>query len=136
MTDKAPPKEKPYQELDEDARKAAAVEHGLKVTWEGKVYQVHFGELSGLDALELRRQTGYTTSELWRTTLMGFIDADTMAIIVWLARRLAGDVVPFVDVATKVKWQAEMLVDLADRTPEAPPPVTDEKTGEAAYPQA
>lgn len=131
-----PAKEKPWQELEEDRRQADATGLGLKVTHDGKVYQFHFGELCGLDALELRRQAGYTTSELFRTASQGFADVDTVAVIVWLSRRLAGDVVPFETVARAVKWQARMVVDLADPVPVAPATVSDAATGEADRPQA
>jgi hypothetical protein len=130
----APPKEKPWQELEEDARQADATGIGLKVTWEGTTYQFHFGELSAFDAAELRRQTGLTTSMLYLQAADS-VDIDTVAAIIWLSRRLAGDTVSYAQVASAVKWQARMTVELADPVPVAPAPVTGE-TGEAEHPQA
>jgi hypothetical protein len=130
-------KEKPWQELEEDKRKSDATDVGIKVTYEGTAYEIHFGELSGLDVRELRRQTGYTTFALLQTVFDGDTDLDIFAAIVWLARRLAGEPVTYEVVAGGMKWgAADKVLRFMDAVPEAPATVSDAVTGEAEHPQA
>lgn len=132
-------KEKPWQELEEDARKAEATDVGVKVTVAGKVYELHFGELTGLDARALRVEVGHTTYGLLNQALGrdGSPDLDTVAAIVWLARRRAGEVaLSYDEVAASVKWGDGNSLELADPVPDAPPEIRDAATGEAEHPQA
>lgn len=132
-------KEKPWQELEEDARKSAATDVGVKATIAGKVYEVHFGELSGLDSRALRRATGYTTYGLLNQALgaAGSPDLDTAAAIAWLARYRAGEMMlTFDEVLAVTRWGDQPIIDMADPVPDAPPEIRDEATGEAEHPQA
>lgn len=130
-------KEKPWQELEEDKRRADATDIGVKVVVDGKVYQVHYGELSGRDARALRMATGYSTHGLLNQALGrdGEPDLDTAAAVVWLARYRAGEVhLTFDEVLGTIRWDDRPVLDLADAVPEAPPEITDEATGEAVSP--
>lgn len=127
-------KEKPWTELEEDKRQADATDVGLKVTASGVVYEIHFGELSGLDVLALRKQTGYTTFNLLQMVFDGQTDVDVFAAIVWLARRAAGEQrLRFEDVAATIKWGAKNSIEFVTAIPEAPASVQVE--GEDPAPQ-
>jgi hypothetical protein len=133
----APPREKPWQELEEDKRKSDATDVGIRVTYEGTAYEIHFGELSGLDVRELRKQTGYTTFGLLNTVFDGNVDIDVLAAIVWLARRMAGETLAYDVVAGGMKWgAADKSIEFMEAVPDAPPVVTDVVSGEAEHPQA
>ena len=140
-TDEQAP-EKPWQELEEDKRLSDATGVGIKVVEAGKVYQVHLGEMSGLDVAELRAQTGLSTSGLLRQAIND-PDIDTIAAVVWLARWLAGDrpaadrPFSFRDVLAGMKWSVDgRSIEFVPAVPHAPPPVSDVATGEADRPEA
>lgn len=133
----APPKEKPWQELEEDQRHADATGIGVKVVVAGRTYQVHFGELTGLDARALRLATGYTTYGLLNQALGrdGQPDIDTAAAIVWLARRRAGEMtLTYDEVLAGITFGDSPLLDLAEAVPEAPAEIQDDASGEAVSP--
>ncbi len=134
-----PVKEKPWQELEEDARKSKATDVGVKVTIAGKIYEIHFGELTGLDSRALRNATGYSTYSLLNQALGrdGPPDLDTAAAVAWLARYRAGEtLLTFDEVLAATRWDDQPAIDLASAVPDAPPEIRDEATGEAEHPQA
>lgn len=132
--DAAPVREKPWQQLEEDKRKAEATDVGVKVTTAGVVYEIHFGELSGLDVRALRKQTGYTTFNLLQLVFDGQTDVDVFAAFVWLARRAGGErELTYEDVAGSVRWGEKNTIEFVDAVPDAPPPVRVE--GEDPPPQ-
>lgn len=133
-----PPKEKPWQELEEDARRAEATGVGVKTVIDGTTYEVHFGELTGLDSRALRAATGYTTYSLLNQALAlnGPPDLDTAAAIAWLARYRAGETaLTYDEVLAATRWDSRPAIDLADAVPDAPPEIRDETTGEIEHPQ-
>lgn len=134
-----PAKEKPWQELEEDARKSKATDVGVKVTIAGTVYEIHFGELTGLDSRALRQATGYSTYSLLNQALGrdGPPDLDTAAAVAWLVRYRAGETaLTFDEVLASTRWDDAPAIDLADAVPDAPAEIRDAATGEAEHPQA
>jgi hypothetical protein len=63
---------------------------GIRVTMDNTVYTLHFGEISGADALALRRQAGMSLQEFWQAC-GDSPDFDLVAIVIWLARRINGE---------------------------------------------
>lgn len=131
--------EKQWQELEEDARRSAATDVGLKAVVAGKTYEFHFGEMSARDVSALRQQTGYSGLQLLNM-LLAAPDVDVVAAVVWMARRLAGERdLTFDEVADTLMWGSTdtlRWLSKADAVPEAPPEVRDEASGEAVSPPA
>lgn len=123
----APAKEKPWQELEADKRKADAAGFGLRATVDGTVYTAYFGELSALDLLELRRQTGFTSNSLLRAW-DDDLDYDVLAVVVWLARRIGGEKrLTYAEVAQHVRWGMDNTSgDVLAPTPDPVAPVTEQ----------
>jgi len=95
----------------EQARKAE-LDAGIAVMVDGVRYQVRMGDLSSMDAANLRRETGFSFRGLM-TAAAKDPDIDIVAAIVWLARRLDGEaLLDFETVAREIGYDAD--VDLAD----------------------
>ena len=62
----------------------------MRVRYDGTVYEIRAGDLTALDTLALRRETGFTFGRLMNLDPDDF-DIDVVAAIVWLCRRQAGE---------------------------------------------
>lgn len=70
--------------------KQKALNQGLRVTFEGRVYEVRYGDVTPALARELRANTGMGWNQLM-SMLMVDPDIDLMQSFLWLARRLQGE---------------------------------------------
>lgn len=88
---------------------------GMKIDLNGKSYIVRESDLSPRDIAALRRETGFAgwvglASEAQR----GF-DLDVLAALVWLARRIDGDIVPYESVLDEMSYQGDVDVSVVDK---------------------
>lgn len=101
------------------ADKQKALDQGIKVTVAGVDYSVRLGDLSALDSLALRRELGVSFMGLMRQ-LNDDPDIDSIAAIVWLRRRIDGEIVlPYESVAADFSYDTEF--DIEEAEPETNP---------------
>lgn len=104
-----------------EAKRESELNLGLTITVDGEDYTVRQGDLTSLDVMALRRETGFS----FRSLLESFQrdpDVDLVAILVWLARRIDGEVMlSYAQVATEIGYDVEIDVKgaEADEDPEA-----------------
>lgn len=89
-----------------EARRAKATGPGAQVEIDGRTYTVYIGETSASTGLELYRQTGITMRQVW-AALAEKVTFEFAAVLVWVARRNAGEQVTV----------AEVLEGIYDDTP-------------------
>ncbi len=105
------------------APKKDADSPGMQIELNGKTYVVRESDLTSRDIAALRRETGFAgwvglTSEAAR----GF-DLDVLAALVWLARRIDGQIMPYETVLDEIGYDSELSVSVEDkRTPKADSP--------------
>lgn len=96
------------------AKAAAAAdaeqEAGVKITLDGVDYVVRQGDLNGRLTRELRQQTGCSFQKLIKE-LDTDPDIDSVAALVWLARRIEGEAVTYDEVAEEVGYDADIDVN-------------------------
>jgi hypothetical protein len=102
------------------AAKDAEMDLGLTIKLDGEEYTVRQGEMTSMDTMALRRETGYS----FRGLIEAFQrdpDIDLIAALVWLARRLGGErLLSFEEVATGIDYDADLdLIEVAE--PESDP---------------
>lgn len=79
---------------------------GVKITYEGVVYEVRAGDLNALDSQALRRELGLSFMGLI-TSLSTDPDIDLIAGVVWLGRRTGGErSLSYAEVAEKMGYDA------------------------------
>lgn len=102
------------------ARKKMAEDEPMRVTWDGKSYAVRAGEITARQEGEIRKTIGRPLF-----ALMGELDAklpslEAAAVILWLARVQAGDVVTLdsmLDVVTM-----DVVVEMSQEAEPSDPP--------------
>jgi len=100
------------------AQRQAANGKGIRVTLDGKTYEVWEGDLSAVDISQLRRQAGYSFLGLLNAATTD-MDLDVVAALVWLARRVEGQTnLPFEVVAREVTYDSDLSAEAIE--PEAP----------------
>lgn len=88
-----------------EEKRADALDQGYRVKVDGKVYKVTAGDLTGLDSRALRTQAGITFPGLL-SQLVDDFDIDTLAVMIWLARRVHGErALSFEQVAAEVGYE-------------------------------
>lgn len=93
---------------------------GLSVQVDGTTYTVRQGDMTSIDVMHLRRETGYSFRGLMVAAARD-PDIDVIAALVWLARRQAGELLlGFEDVALEIGYDVD--VELVEAEPEADPP--------------
>jgi hypothetical protein len=75
----------------------AELDRGLRVTIDGEAYEVRVGDITSTLARELRSKLGFGPMQLINQCAVD-PDVDLLSAIVWLARRIAGELVRFEDV--------------------------------------
>ena len=105
-----------------EEKRNEALDLGLTIKVDGAEYTVRQGDLTSLDTMALRRETGFS----FRALLSAFEsdpDVDLVAALVWLSRRIDGErMLSFADVASEIGYDVEIdLVDAGeeDSDPEA-----------------
>lgn len=74
-----------------------ALEQGVRITLDGESYEVRLADVTPNLTRELRRQAGMSFNQLMREVVTD-PDLDSLAGFVWMARRIAGEVVEIDDV--------------------------------------
>jgi hypothetical protein len=80
-----------------EAKRASALEEGVRITIEGETFEVRVGDISAHDERALRREWGGSFQDL-SDELGGKPGIDSISAFVWFARRMRGDDVEFDDV--------------------------------------
>ena len=103
-----------------EAKRKSEQDLGISIRVEGTDYTVRHGDLTSLDTMALRRETGLSFMGL----LSAFEtqpDIDLIAALVWLARRIEGErMLTFADVAREIGYDIDIEV-LDDPTEESDP---------------
>ena len=87
--------------------KEEALSQGYRLTIDGETFQAQLGDVTPANARELRKNTGFGFLGLMKAMTTD-ADVDLISAAVWVARRVAGEGVPFD--AVEVSY-AEMLSD-------------------------
>lgn len=102
--DRRPPLQKKNTRTTK-ANQDAALDLGLTLTLDGEDYTIRTGDLTALDARELRRQVGMSLPQLIAGALSDATDIDILAAIIWLARFVNGErTVTYEDVAGEIGY--------------------------------
>lgn len=80
-----------------EANREDALDQGLRITMEDEVFEVRVGDVTSAMAREVRQHIGCGPMQLIRQCAVD-PDIDLISAFVWLARRIAGEVVRFDDV--------------------------------------
>lgn len=121
MTESRPPLQRKHTRKTEDNRKAA-LEEGVKISYDGEEYVVKAGDISSQAARRFRREVGTSVRGVMEE-LGTDPDIDSVAALVWLARLLRGEDIELDDVA--------MTYDDLDRIEVEKPGPEDENDPEA-----
>lgn len=90
---------------------------GLQIVLDGRTHTVRESDLTPHDVRALRKEVGFSWAGLSRE-LQRDPDIDLIAALVWLARRIDGDEVPYDQVLDEIGYDSELDVKLEDkRTP-------------------
>lgn len=73
-----------------EADRKAALEQGMRVTFDGQTYEVRMGDVTPQIARELRAQVGFGFIQLIEQ-METVPDVDLVAALVWVARRIRGE---------------------------------------------
>lgn len=73
-----------------EQNRSDALDQGAKITVDGEEYVVRAGDLSALDSRALRKEVGVSFIQLI-DELTTNADIDSIAAIMWLARRIKGE---------------------------------------------
>lgn len=96
MTTNRPTTARKVTRKTEESRESA-LDHGLRITMEGEDFEVRVGDITPTMARELRSNIGCGPMQLIRQCAID-PDVDLLSAFVWLARRIAGELVRFEDV--------------------------------------
>lgn len=98
-----------------EEKRQAELDLGLTVNVNGEDYTVRQGDLTSMDTMALRRETGFS----FRGLIEAFQrdpDIDLIAALVWLARRIAGErLLSFEDVARDIDYDVDLdVIEVAE----------------------
>jgi hypothetical protein len=114
MTEKRPALQRTHTRKTEDARKAA-LDEGVKITYDGEDFVVKVGDVTAQIARRFRREVGVSFQKVIEE-LSSDPDIDSIAALVWLARLLRGDDTTLDDVA--ISYSDLDQIEVAETTPE------------------
>jgi hypothetical protein len=85
-------------------------------------YELRFGECTGRDDLDVRKETGYSLIGLLQEVQKDpGLSLTFVCVVAWLSRRKNFPHVTFDDVLGSVPWGSEFSLDLPDDQPEVDP---------------
>jgi hypothetical protein len=96
-------------------RKPASDSPGMKIEVDGRTYVVRESDLTPRDIAALRRETGFAGWVGLATEAQRGFDLDVLAALVWLARRIGGDVVAYESVLDEMSYEGDIDVQLEDK---------------------
>ena len=109
MTATRPPLQRKVTRASESKRNAE-LDMGLSISVDGKVYTVRQGDLTSLDTMALRRETGFSFMGLLKAFQQD-PDIDLIAALVWLSRRTDGEVMlSYGEVAAEIGYDVDIDV--------------------------
>lgn len=73
-----------------EAKRTEALDEGIRLKVGDNVYEITAGDLTALDSRALRQQVGMSFPSLMAQAENDF-DIDTLAALIWLARRVNGE---------------------------------------------
>ncbi len=80
-----------------EVNRESALDQGLRISMDGEDFEVRVGDITPTMARELRAKIGFGPMQLIRECSID-PDVDLLSAFVWLARRIAGELVRFEDV--------------------------------------
>ncbi|HUF98855.1 MAG TPA: hypothetical protein VMM60_12070 [Ilumatobacter sp.] len=99
-----------------EEKRDEALSQGVSIAYDGKVYTVRAGDLTGLDSAALRRECGYSFAGLLKA-LTKDPDIDLIAALVWLSRRTDGEkLLSYDEVAAEIGYDSD--IEVVDTEPE------------------
>lgn len=103
---KRPSLAKKHTRSSETNRKAA-LDVGARFELDGTVHAITVGDMTGLDARELRRQVGISFPKLLTEFFSDDSDLDVVAAILWLARYVNGGEkgLTYEEVLAEMDWE-------------------------------
>lgn len=96
-------------------RKAKNDSPGMQIEVDGRTYVVRESDLTPRDVAALRRETGFAGWIGLTTEAQRGFDLDVLAALVWLARRVKGEVVPFETVLDEMSYETDLNVKVEDK---------------------
>lgn len=103
-TPKRPPLARKHTPQTE-AKRNAALDQGLRVTFQGQLYEVREGDLTAMHVRDLRKELGVSWMGLMKG-LMEDPDLDLIVGLIWLSRRVQGEGIPYAAVASEIGYLA------------------------------
>jgi hypothetical protein len=97
MSNTRRPSAAPKVTTSSEKNREEALDQGLRITLDDETFEVRVGDITSALARELRSQIGFGPMQLIRQCAVD-PDVDLLSAFVWLARRIAGDLVRFEDV--------------------------------------
>jgi hypothetical protein len=101
-----------------EQKRADALDEGIRIVLAGTAYEVRAGDLTAMDSLACRQQTGMPFAgilEAFGTAP----DIDLVAAVMWLARRVKGErTLSFEAVASELRYGDVLDIEVEDVGPE------------------
>lgn len=88
---------------------------GMQIEVDGRTYVVRESDLTPRDVAALRRETGFAGWVGLAAEAQRGFDLDVLAALVWLARRIGGETVPFETVLDEMSYQSDLNVTVEDK---------------------
>jgi hypothetical protein len=87
----------------------------MQIEWEGKTYVIRETDLTPKLVAEIRRETGFAGwVGLAQETSRGF-DLDVLAALVWLARRMQGEIISYDAVLDGMNYDGDLKISVEDK---------------------
>ena len=110
------------QTRSSEATRKSEQDLGISIRVDGTEYTVRHGDLTSLDTMALRRETGLSFMGLMQA-FETQPDIDLIAALVWLSRRIDGErMLTYADVAREIGYDVDIEV-IGDAEEEADPEV-------------
>lgn len=98
------------------AGKAQDDSPGMRIEVDGRTYVVREADLTPRDVAALRRETGFAGWVGLAAEAQRGFDLDVLAALVWLARRIDGELtVSYESVLDSLSYQSELNVSVEDK---------------------
>lgn len=103
-----------------EKKRNEGLDQGLTITVDGTSYTLRQGDMSAMDTMALRRETGFSFRALM-VAFEGDPDVDLVAAVVWLSRRTNGgeQMLSYAEVARDIGYDVE--IDVAEPEDDAEP---------------
>lgn len=105
-----------------EANRKSPMDDGVRIQYEGETYEVRAGDLSALDVRELRKELGLSFQGLMKA-LYEDSDMDLIVGLIWLAKRVRGEHIPYAVVANEIGYNELDEIQVAQIS-------TEEKAGD------